>query len=622
MSFKTENRTISTIFQRSAEYRVPRYQRDYVWKENNWSELLTDLTFTINTDSNTTWSHFLGTIVLNDKNNTLGSSKDPGVAYYEIIDGQQRLTTIYIIFAVIVKHLNSINTEESIKRAKFVRNTFLTTLKSNYETISKINNPDIQKSIHLILDFINKGSSIEITKTNNKLYDVFNYFLSYISNKTFEETDVFLNKLLKINIVEIISEEEEEIYNIFEVLNARGQKLKQMELLKNHIMKYVQPRTDNFIDHSKNKWNDIIKITDNLSDIDSLINHFSKCYIKKRAENINSVYKLIKEEVNIENLSNLLDDLHDFAKSYMIVNEVEKPDSTIEYFNIKRNQQIRSLLAAINLLHRKQIIKENTEDLAFKNIRNFFFIFNGMRQTSNRTDKIIGHTSYSIYHCRTETEFKITMTDFFLKMNKYINKSKFLNIIKNNSSFKFSNKDNSLKKNNKLVKYTLVHYAQFFQKDSNIHYKDMSIEHIISDDGSNENSSIGNLTVVSPELNSNDLANKDIADKLSILNKKSSIKVNHLIKDYYNIEKNHFNANKRENDIFEFLYDDIFPFNPYIYNINEENVKTYSENYDIVESDEELLELLLKKGINFNVFLENDPSYQEQYNRYIEMKQK
>ncbi|WP_216088329.1 hypothetical protein, partial [Shigella flexneri] len=124
------------------------------------------------------------------------------------------------------------------------------------------------------------------------------------------------------------------------------------------------------------------------------------------------------------------------------------------------------------------------------------------------------------------------------------------------------------------------------------------------------------------ELNSNDLANKDIADKLSILNKKSSIKVNHLIKDYYNIEKNHFNANKRENDIFEFLYDDIFPFNPYIYNINEENVKTYSENYDIVESDEELLELLLKKGINFNVFLENDPSYQEQYNRYIEMKQK
>lgn len=621
MSFNTENRTVSQIFQRSAEYRVPRYQRAYVWKENNWSELLTDLTFTINTDSNTTWSHFLGTIVLNDKNVMLGASKDPGVDYYEIIDGQQRLTTIYIIFAAIVKHLNSINTEESINRAKYVRNTFLTTLKSTNETISKINNPDIQESILLILDFINKDSNLEITNINNKLYGAFNYFFSYITDKTFEETDIFLNKLLQINIVEIISGEEEEIYNIFEVLNARGQKLKQMELLKNHIMKYVQPRTDNFIDHSKNKWNDLIKITENLSDIDSLINHFSKCYIKKRAENINSVYKLIKEEVSIGNLSNLLDDLHEFAKSYMIVNEVEKADPTIEYFNIKRNQQIRSLLAAINLLYRKQIIKKNTEDLAFKNIRNFFFIFNGMQQTSNRTDKIIGSTSYSIYHCRTETEFKITMTDFFFKMNKYINKSKFLNIIKNNTSFKFSNKDNSLKKNNKLVKYTLVHHAQSLQNDSNIHYKDMSIEHIISDDGSNETSSIGNLTVVLPELNSNSLANKGIAEKLSILTTKSSIKANHLIKDYYDTERKHFNFNQRENDIFESLYDDVFPFNPYIYNINEENIKTYYENYSIVKSDEELFELLLKKGINFNIFLESDSNYQEQYNRYIEMKQ-
>lgn len=44
--------------------------------------------------------------------------------------------------------------------------------------------------------------------------------------------------------MEIVSGQEEEIYNIFEVLNARGQKLKQIELLKNHIMKYVQPREE------------------------------------------------------------------------------------------------------------------------------------------------------------------------------------------------------------------------------------------------------------------------------------------------------------------------------------------------------------------------------------------
>lgn len=350
MSFNTENRTIKDIFQRAAEYKVPRYQRTYVWKENNWSELLTDVTFTINTDSDANWSHFLGTIVLNDKNKNLGTAKDPGVDYYEIIDGQQRLTTIFVIFAVIVKHLNNMDNEEAENRAKFIKNTYLTTLKSTNETISKINNPDLHSSLLSILDYISKDSKVKLEKSNNTLYHVFNYFDDYIKEKSFEETDMFLNQLLKINIVENVSGEEEEIYNIFEVLNARGQKLKQMELLKNHIMKYVQPRTDDFIDHSKNKWNDLIEITKNLSDIDSLINHFSKCYIKKRAENINSVYKLIKEEVSIDKLSGLLDDLHEFAKSYMEVNKVEKSNTAVEYFNIKRNQQIRSLLAAINLL--------------------------------------------------------------------------------------------------------------------------------------------------------------------------------------------------------------------------------------------------------------------------------
>ncbi|MFA0973660.1 hypothetical protein ACCB36_13930, partial [Staphylococcus aureus] len=202
--------------------------------------------------------------------------------------------------------------------------------------------------------------------------------MSHIENKSFEDTVLFLNKLLEINIVEIISGEEEEIYNIFEVLNARGQKLKQMELLKNHIMKYVQPRTDDFIDYSKDKWNGLMNMAKGLSDIDNLINHFAKCYIKKRSENVNSVYKLIKEEVPIDQLSKLLDDLYDFTEVYMQVNDVNSYDFIIEYFNIKRNQQIRSLLAAIKLLTSKDIINSSTEEKAFKNIRNFFFIFNGM----------------------------------------------------------------------------------------------------------------------------------------------------------------------------------------------------------------------------------------------------
>ena len=618
MGFSTENRSILEFFQKSVVYIVPRYQRSYVWKETNWSELLTDITFTMDTGSRASWSHFLGTIVLNDVNKELKNSKDPGVTYYEIIDGQQRITTIYIIFASIVKHFNSLEDEKESERAKYVKETFLTTLKSTNEKITKLNNPDAAKDIQSLLDYVSYNSKTELSKSN-RFYQVFMYFISYIENKSFNDTVTFLNKLLEINIVEIISGEEEEIYNIFEVLNARGQKLKQMELLKNHIMKYVQPRTDDFIDHSKDKWNGLMNMARGLSDIDNLINHFAKCYIKKRSENINSVYKLIKEEVPITQLSNLLDDLYDFTEVYMQVNDVNNPDFIIEYFNIKRNQQIRSLLAAIKLLTSKNIINNSTEEKAFKNIRNFFFIFNGMQQTSNQTDKIIGSTSYSIYHCATDAEFKIIMTDFFVKMNKYIEKNKFLTLMSNNQSFKYSNKDKSLKRNNKLIKYTLVANAQYNQQDTYIMLKDMTIEHLLPDNGNTETTAFGNLTIVTASLNSDDLSNKPITQKIDILNSKSTIKDNYNIEEYYNYDTDKFDYVSREKDIFENLYENVFPYNPYIYGINETQIKNYYDNYELVKNDKDLLEILKLKGIHFENFLKNNPLYIEQYKKYREL---
>lgn len=47
MGFNTENRTILDIFQRQSRYVIPRYQREYVWKQRNWDELLNDITFTL-----------------------------------------------------------------------------------------------------------------------------------------------------------------------------------------------------------------------------------------------------------------------------------------------------------------------------------------------------------------------------------------------------------------------------------------------------------------------------------------------------------------------------------------------------------------------------------------------
>ncbi len=73
------------------QYRVPVYQRRYVWDETNWKELWTDITKLLDTGN----KHFTGDVVMRP------DEVDSELTKYEIIDGQQRLTTFLVIFCVI-----------------------------------------------------------------------------------------------------------------------------------------------------------------------------------------------------------------------------------------------------------------------------------------------------------------------------------------------------------------------------------------------------------------------------------------------------------------------------------------------------------------------------------------
>src|SRR5699024_12518412 len=103
------------------------------------------------------------------------------------------------------------------------------------------------------------------------------------------------------------------------------------------------------------------------------------------------------------------------------------------------------------------------------------------------------------------------------------------------------------------------------------------------------------------------------------LNSKSTIKDNYNIEEYYNYDTDKFDYVSREKDIFENLYENVFPYNPYIYGINETQIKNYYDNYELVKNDKDLLEILKLKGIHFENFLKNNPLYIEQYKKYREL---
>lgn len=610
MAFTTENRKISDIFERTSIYSVPRYQREYVWKEINWKELWIDLQFTLNNGDEISWSHFLGTIVLNQTKN-----KRNGLTIYDIIDGQQRLMTIYILLISLYKNFIRISSDVSKNRGEFIYNTYLTSLTNLADRELVIDNEQYNTALKEIFDHVSYTQNLS---KDNKLHTLFFYFDNHLKTKKIEYLDKFLDKVLSVNIVEIISGDDEEIYNIFEVLNARGQKLKQIELLKNHIMKYVKPREKAFIDQAKNKWQNIINNVKHINDPDVLIQHFSKCYIERNAENQNSIYRLIKEEVDISSLNDFLNDLEFFSAVYKIVSKKDSKDNVIRYFNIKRNQQIRSLICAIFVINKKGIIGKDEANDALTQIRNFFFIFNTTQQTSNKTDKIVSSISYKIYHVSCLNEFKIVFSEFLYEIENYIKDKQFIKLFESNQSFKYSTKDRTLKRNSRLVKYTLEMIYLEKQSDTKLDFNSLTIEHLKSDNASIENSSIWNLTLTSENINSNYLKNKPVIEKINILSEASSIKENIDLKKY--IISDYFDFEKRKKDLLKTIFGKIFIFNPLIFNISKEKIINYRQTEKIIinHKDDELFKLLRKYGTLFEIKLNHDPNLIDAKNTYYE----
>ena len=103
MSFDAHEDKIRKIFAGDTQFVIPRNQRKYIWEEKQWKELWSDINYiklrrsTAQTDIN----HFFGSFVLQEYEKK-----------YEIIDGQQRITTLFLILSALCCYFNKLNSAE------------------------------------------------------------------------------------------------------------------------------------------------------------------------------------------------------------------------------------------------------------------------------------------------------------------------------------------------------------------------------------------------------------------------------------------------------------------------------------------------------------------------------
>lgn len=241
-------------------YRVPTFQRDYSWNEENWEDLWQDiLALHLNPDS----SHYMGALVLQSSS---GSDKE-----FTIIDGQQRLATLSIIaIAVIEKIQRLVEQEKEIstnqERQEILKRTYLSdkdprSLRYSSKILLNENNNDFYQS-----NLINLRKPLNVrslSKSNQLLWQAFQYFSDHLEAlsdvvQSGEKLAVFLTDTIaqRLLFIQINVEDELNAYTVFETLNARGIELSSTDLLKNYLFSLFQGPDD--LQEAQRQWKRII----------------------------------------------------------------------------------------------------------------------------------------------------------------------------------------------------------------------------------------------------------------------------------------------------------------------------------------------------------------------------
>ena len=306
-----ETDTFGGIIKGDNKFIVPMYQRDYSWQQANWTDLWLDID--ANRINNS--KHYMGSIVLVAKDKK----------QYEIIDGQQRLTTLTILVLAVIDVLrdqveNNNDVENNQKRIELLITDFVgkKSLQSlNYENkieLNESNNPFFSTFLTNFRKPINIKSAV---KSNKLLWKCFNYYKEAVLDEIFSDGDIgslvsFVEYISdNLLFIRITATDDLSAYLIFETLNDRGLDLSVTDLLKNYLFSIVD---DSDKMHVKHIW-------------DITINHVSYAGFPKFLRHYwmmqngliqeKELFKTIKRYVNNPNTAfELLNNMSEISEVY------------------------------------------------------------------------------------------------------------------------------------------------------------------------------------------------------------------------------------------------------------------------------------------------------------------
>ncbi len=351
------NRTFEELFCNPISFEIPFFQRAYTWERRQWKQLFDDVWEQIvidvidqMRDKNDAdyvtmemlekhfleHEHYFGAIVVMEKSNS-----DPALKSFLVIDGQQRITTVYLLIALIIKLIKKKSNQSEDSQnyinelEKYIKND-IDPKGDDYKKLKVFSNKGDRLPTYLKIFEINPESpSLQIDQQlyvqgQNQIDEFWIYADRQLRGPQFDVTKlyVFSQAILKgLKIVWIpLDEKKDKPQAIFEGLNDKGMQLSAIELLCSYLF---TPLIDTVTKHHENihneKWLKSIKKVGNEGDFEFYLRNLFSINKPKMIGKGRKLYTNFKNNNSKLEKQKAYDTINEIAENIDLFNHIIKP---------------------------------------------------------------------------------------------------------------------------------------------------------------------------------------------------------------------------------------------------------------------------------------------------------
>lgn len=253
--------TLAEVLSNGKRYIVPEFQRDYAWEASEWSELWADIVEVHRAPPDA--NHYLGALVLQPSPDGRGS---------RVIDGQQRLVTLSLLALAVIGRLERLaaagqDPEDNRERIRLLREKFVSTKDSaslQHSSRLQLNQHDHPFYATYLLQGLAPPRPSSLKGSEARLYHAFQYFDGVVGKFLGEASGPDLARFLdgtiaaKLRFIEIVVEDDETAFTVFETLNSRGVALGTADLLKNYLFAVAARGGSSDLEQARLWWERIV----------------------------------------------------------------------------------------------------------------------------------------------------------------------------------------------------------------------------------------------------------------------------------------------------------------------------------------------------------------------------